>query len=77
MLGTLLRTTRHGLHLSLAEAAAHIGISQQYLGRLENGRQSPSLKLLCRLRRVYKLPDPLLDTVDPEADHDPACAVCP
>ena len=55
---TELRARRAVLKVSQAEFANMLGISRQYLNRLETGKAKPSLKLQARYRQLF--PEPLV-----------------
>lgn len=63
--GERLRGLRRTRAMTLADLAAVTGTSQATLSRLESGERRPSLELLLRLARVYRVTlDELVDAPD-------------
>lgn len=63
--GARLRGLRHTRAMTLADLAAATGTSQATLSRLESGERRPSLELLLRLARTYRVTlDELVDAPD-------------
>ncbi|MCB9960479.1 MAG: helix-turn-helix transcriptional regulator [Rhodospirillaceae bacterium] len=56
VLGTRLRKWRFSVGMTLADAAARVGISKGYLSRIENGIASPSIAVLNQLSAAYGAP---------------------
>lgn len=54
-IGHSLRRLRTKRRLSVAAAAAGVGIDESYLWRLEAGRRLPSIRLLGRLAAFYRV----------------------
>ena len=54
-IGAYLKTLRERAGLSVPEAARGAQISSPYLYQLEDGRRSPSAKVLARLAGVYRV----------------------
>lgn len=48
-LGRAIRAARHGRGMTLAQVAAHSGLSQPFLSQLELGRTRPSMRSLFRI----------------------------
>lgn len=46
-------TVRTGLNLTQAQFAEALGISQAYVGHMENGRRKPSLKLAAKIEAQF------------------------
>lgn len=51
-LGDMLRRHMHSEGITARKLAATLGISEQYVGKLANGRGWPSPELLAELRRL-------------------------
>ena len=54
-LGKKVQKLRKGIKVSQEELASQLGISRVYMGYIEQGRESPSLKLLMKLARKFKV----------------------
>lgn len=52
-LGKKIQKLRKNLNLTQEELAEKINISRTHMGHLEQGRKSPSLKLLAKLARKF------------------------
>lgn len=64
-IGARLRSLRRTRTMTLADLAAATGTSQATLSRLESGERRPSLELLLRLARIYRVTlDELVDAPD-------------
>jgi len=64
-IGTRLRSLRRTRAMTLADLAKATGTSQATLSRLESGDRRPSLELLLRLARTYRVTlDELVDAPD-------------
>lgn len=50
-IGERIKTVRKGLHLTQDQLAEKSGLSSNYIGQLERGERSPSLKTLSRIAR--------------------------
>lgn len=74
--GARLRGLRHARAMTLADLATATGTSQATLSRLETGERRPSLELLLRLARTYRVTlDELVDapeTGDPRIHARPS-----
>ena len=56
---------REILGLGQSAFASKLGLSRPYVSLMENGRRSPSLKVLFTMRRLYGFSiDRFLDTID-------------
>ena len=55
-LGKILRCIRIANDYSQREVSKAIGMSTSYVGELENDKKNPSLKVLEKLSKFYKLP---------------------
>ena len=56
MLGNKVREFRKSRHLTLAELAANLGISESYLSQLESEKVDPSLSLVRKLASEFQVP---------------------
>ena len=54
-LGKKVKKLRIESNLTQEELAHQLGISRVYMGYIEQGRDSPSLKLLMKISRKYKV----------------------
>lgn len=54
-LGKKVQKLRKENHLSQEEFAHQLGISRVYMGFIEQGRESPSLKLLMKIARKFEV----------------------
>ena len=54
-LGKKVQKLRKGIKVSQEELAGQLGISRVYMGYIEQGRESPSLKLLMKRARKFKV----------------------
>lgn len=54
-LGKKVQKLRKGLKVSQEEFAAQLGISRVYMGYIEQGRESPSLRLLMKLSKKFRV----------------------
>jgi len=54
-LGKKVQKLRKGNRLSQEEFAHQLGISRVYMGFIEQGRESPSLKLLMKIARRFNV----------------------
>jgi len=54
-LGKKVQKLRKGMKVSQEELAGQLGISRVYMGYIEQGRESPSLKTLMKLARKFKI----------------------
>lgn len=54
-LGRKVQKLRREQHLTQEELAHELGISRVYMGYIEQGRESPSLKLLMKISRKFKV----------------------
>ncbi|HUW21142.1 MAG TPA: helix-turn-helix domain-containing protein [Candidatus Bathyarchaeia archaeon] len=54
-LGKKVQKLRKQNNLTQEELAHQLGISRVYMGFIEQGRESPSLKLLMRISRKFKV----------------------
>lgn len=54
-LGKKVQKLRQEQNLTQAELAHQLGISRVYMGYIEQGRESPSLKLLMKISRKFKM----------------------
>lgn len=54
-LGAKIRYYRHLKNLEQTELADKIGITRQYLSRLENGTSKPSIDLLFRIAEILEI----------------------
>lgn len=52
-LGWKIQKLRKGTKLTQEKLAEQVGISRVYMGYIEQGRESPSLKLLMKLARKF------------------------
>lgn len=55
VLGKKVQKLRKGIKVSQEELANQLGISRVYMGYIEQGRESPSLRLLMKLSRKFKI----------------------
>lgn len=55
-LGNKIQKIRKGLDFTQEELAGILKISRTHMGHIEQGRKSPSLKLLEKVARVFKIP---------------------
>lgn len=67
-IGKLIRHRRGQDRMTLAQAAAKIGISVSYLSDLERGRTEPSLEVMRRLSAFYGLEVTHIRVVELEAE---------
>lgn len=56
MLGNKVREFRKSRHLTLAELAANLGISESYLSQLESEKVDPSISLVRKLAAEFQVP---------------------
>ena len=54
-LGKKVQKLRQEQNLTQEELAHQLGISRVYMGYIEQGRESPSLKLLLKISRKFKV----------------------
>lgn len=54
-LGWKIQKLRKQAHLTQEELAGELRISRVYMGYIEQGRESPSLKLLMKIARRFKV----------------------
>lgn len=54
-LGKKVQKLRQEQNLTQEELAHQLGISRVYMGYIEQGRESPSLKLLMKISRKFKM----------------------
>ena len=54
-LGKKVQKLRKGIKVSQEELAGQLGISRVYMGYIEQGRESPSLRLLIKLSKKFKV----------------------
>jgi len=54
-LGKKVQKLRQEQNLTQEELAHQLGISRVYMGYIEQGRESPSLKLLMKISRKFKV----------------------
>ena len=54
-LGKKVQKLRKGIKVSQEELAGQLGISRVYMGYIEQGRESPSLRLLMRISKKFKV----------------------
>lgn len=54
-LGKKIQKLRKIKHLTQEELAGQLGISRVYMGYIEQGRESSSLKLLMKISRKFKV----------------------
>ncbi|MFH1792729.1 MAG: helix-turn-helix domain-containing protein [Patescibacteria group bacterium] len=54
-LGKKVQKLRGELNLTQEDLAHQLGISRVYMGYIEQGRESPSLKLLMKISRKFKV----------------------
>jgi putative transcriptional regulator len=54
-LGKKVQKLRQQYNLTQEELAHELGISRVYMGYIEQGRESPSLKLLMKMSRKFKV----------------------
>lgn len=54
-LGKKVQKLRKEIKISQEELAGQLGISRVYMGYIEQGRESPSLRLLMRLSKKFKV----------------------
>jgi len=54
-LGKKVQKLRKGIKVSQEELAGELGISRVYMGYIEQGRESPSLRLLMKLSKKFKV----------------------
>jgi len=54
-LGKKVQKLRQQYNLTQEELAHELGISRVYMGYIEQGRESPSLKLLMKISRKFKV----------------------
>lgn len=54
-LGRKVQKLRKRVKTSQEELASQLGISRVYMGYIEQGRESPSLRLLMKLARKFKV----------------------
>jgi len=54
-LGKKVQKLRKQIKISQEELANQLGISRVYMGYVEQGRESPSLRLLMKLSRKFKV----------------------
>lgn len=54
-LGKKVQKLRKGIKVSQEELAGQLGISRVYMGYIEQGRESPSLRLLMKLSKKFKI----------------------
>ena len=52
-LKTRMRSLRKAMNLQQAELAEMVGVRRETIGKLENGRYNPSLKLAMDIARVF------------------------
>lgn len=55
ILGKKVQKLRKRMEISQEELASQLGISRVYMGYIEQGRESPSLRLLMKLARKFKV----------------------
>lgn len=56
-LGTLIKTKRKQLGLTLASASTLLSISASYLSLIEGGKKSPSLRVLRQVSSIFSVPE--------------------
>jgi DNA-binding transcriptional regulator YiaG len=49
------KSLRKSLNLKQSEFAAQLGISEAYVGHMEQGRRRPSLKLAAKMERLARV----------------------
>lgn len=54
-LGKKVQKLRKGIKVSQEELAGQLGISRVYMGYIEQGRESPSLRLLMKLSKKFRV----------------------
>lgn len=54
-LGKKVQKLRKGIKVSQEELSGQLGISRVYMGYIEQGRESPSLRLLMRISKKFKV----------------------
>jgi len=54
-LGKKVQKLRKGIKVSQEELAGQLRISRVYMGYIEQGRESPSLRLLMKLSKKFKV----------------------
>lgn len=54
-LGKKVQKLRNKKHITQEELAGQLGISRVYMGYIEQGRESPSLKLLMKISRKFSV----------------------
>lgn len=54
-LGKKVQKLRKGIKVSQKELASRLGISRVYMGYIEQGRESPSLRLLMKLSKKFRI----------------------
>jgi len=54
-LGKKVQKLRKGIKVSQEELASQLGISRVYMGYIEQGRESPSLRLLMKLSKKFRV----------------------
>ena len=54
-LGKKVQKLRKGIKVSQEGLAGQLGISRVYIGYIEQGRESPSLRLLMRISKKFKV----------------------
>ncbi|MCC8158495.1 MAG: helix-turn-helix domain-containing protein [Phascolarctobacterium sp.] len=68
-MGMEIKVHRFYCDITQSKLAEQLGISQAHLCNIENGRLSPSLKLLVALRNVFKCSlDELIVEIEPEEE---------
>ena len=53
---TRMHELRKEMHLQQSELADMVGVRRETIGKLENGKYNPSLKLAIDIARVFKKP---------------------
>lgn len=56
VLGKKIQKRRKEIGLNQDELGARVGISRAYMGYIEQGRYAPSLEVLEKIARIFKIP---------------------
>jgi transcriptional regulator with XRE-family HTH domain len=70
-LGTILRTLREKRNLTQMDVMRKLKVSQTYISQLENGKREPSLPMLRRFGKLYKLPPQIIQVMAMEESDVP------
>jgi transcriptional regulator with XRE-family HTH domain len=70
-LGPVLKQLREKRGLTQMEVVKKAKVSQTYISQLENGTKEPSLPMLRKLGKLYKLPAPIIQVMAMEESDVP------